>query len=144
MEYLIAYESDTPYVWEDDEAPFTLTLPHVPLHTGSSSSSSGEDNDAELSIGLETSIDLAVMESSAATAVPSAKVGHQKLAAKVSCSLFKFMKPLKDCTGAGIPKKKTCQRRQICHGDRVKQEIGRVHITSLRNVTIFSKMNVGI
>ena len=70
MEYVIAYESDTSYVWEDDEAPFTLTLPYVPLHTGSSSSSSGDDNDAELSIDLETSIDLAVMESSAATAVP--------------------------------------------------------------------------
>ena len=70
LESLIAYDSDTSYVWEDDEAPFTLTLPYVPLHTGSRSSSAGDDNDAELSIDLETSIDLAVMESSAATAVP--------------------------------------------------------------------------
>ena len=70
MEYLTAYESDTSYVWEDNEAPFTLNLPYVPLHTGSSSSSSGDDNDAELSIDLERSIDLAGKESSAATAVP--------------------------------------------------------------------------
>ena len=33
--------------------------------------------------------------------MPLAKVGHQKLAAKASCSLFKFMKPLKDCMDAG-------------------------------------------
>ena len=31
MEPLIAYESETSYVWEDDEAPFTLNLPYVPL-----------------------------------------------------------------------------------------------------------------
>ena len=39
-----------------------------------------------------------MMESAAAAAMPLAKVGHQKLAAKVKCALFKFVKPLNDCT----------------------------------------------
>ena len=104
MEAFLSYESDTSYLWEDDEAPFTLTLPYVPLNTGSSSSSSGDDNDVEISNDFETSSDLEVIESSAAAAVPLAKVGHQKLAAKVSCSLVKFMKPLKDCTDVKIQK----------------------------------------
>ena len=30
------------------------------------------------------------------------KVGYQKVAAKASCSLFKFMKPLNECTYAKI------------------------------------------
>ena len=60
----------------------------------------------ELCIDLETSIDLAVMESSAVTAVPKAKVGHQKLATKASCSLFKFMKPLNHCTDAELERMK--------------------------------------
>ena len=138
MKTFLAYESGTSYSWEDDEAPFTLTLPYVRLNTGSSSSSSGDENDEEISSDLETSSDLDLIEPSGAAAVPLAKVGHQKLAAKASCSLFKFMKPVKDCTDAEIKqikKIKRCQRRQICRGDRVKHEIGRVHITSLRNVT---------
>ena len=73
---------------------------------GSSSSSSGDDNDAELSIDSETDIALEVMESSAATVVPKAKVVHQKLAAKASFSLFKFMKSLNDCTDAEIDRMK--------------------------------------
>ena len=72
----------------------------MPLNTGSSSSSSGEDNDVEISSDIETSSDLEVIASSAATAVPLAKVGYQKLAAKASCSLFKFMKLLDECTEA--------------------------------------------
>ena len=94
MEAFLSYEHDTSYLWEDDEAPFTLTLPYAPLNTGSSSSSSSDDNDVEISSDLETSSGLAVIESSAVTAVPLAKVGYQKLAAKASCSLFKFMKPV--------------------------------------------------
>ena len=46
----------------------------------------GDDDDAELSIHLKTYCDLEVIESSVATAVPLAKVGYQKLAAKASCS----------------------------------------------------------
>ena len=34
--------------------------------------------------------------------------------------------------------------RQIYRGDSVKQEIERVHIPSLHNVTIFFRMDVGI
>ena len=102
MEAFLSYESDTEYSWEGDEAPFTLTLPYVPLNTGSSSSSSGEDNDVEISNDLETSSDLEVIESSAATALPLAKAGYQKLAAKASCSLSKFMKPLDECTESKI------------------------------------------
>ena len=102
MEAFLAYESDTSYSWEDDEAPFTLTLPYVRLNTGSSSSSSGDNNDEEISSDLENSSDFEVIESSGAAAVPLAKVGHQKLAAKASCSLFKFMKSLKDSTDAEI------------------------------------------
>ena len=102
MEAFLVYESDASYVWEDDEALFTLTLPYVRLNTGSSSSSSGDDNDVEISGDLVTSSDLEVIESSGANAVPLAKVGYQKLAAKASCSLFKFMKPLNECTDAKI------------------------------------------
>ena len=58
------------------------------LNTGSSSSSSGDDNDEEILLDLETSSDLEVIESSGAAALPLEKVGHQKLAAKASCSLF--------------------------------------------------------
>ena len=79
-----------------------MTLPYVPLNTGSTSISSDDDNDMEISSDLDMSSDLEVIESSAAAAVPLAKVGHHKLAAKASCSLFKFMKPLKDCTDAEI------------------------------------------
>ena len=106
MEAFLAYVSDISYSWEDDEAPFTLTLPYVPLDTGSTSISSGDDNDVEISSDLETSSDLEVIESSVAAAVPLVNVGHHKLAAKASCSLFKFMKPLKDCTDAEIQQMK--------------------------------------
>ena len=78
MEAFLAYESDASYVWEDDEALFTLTLPYVRLNTGSSSSSSGDDNDVEISSDLETSSDIEVIESTAAAAVPLAKVGSQR------------------------------------------------------------------
>ena len=57
MESLIAYDSDKSYVQEDVEAPFTLTLPYVPFHTGSSSSSSGDDNSVELLSDLQTTSD---------------------------------------------------------------------------------------
>ena len=56
----------------------------------------GDDNDVELSIDLETSIDSAEKESSVETALPYAKVSHQKFAANASCSLFKFIEPLND------------------------------------------------
>ena len=52
---------------------------------GSSSSSSADDNDVELSIDVETSSDLKVTESSAASAVPLAKGDYQRLVAKASC-----------------------------------------------------------
>ena len=64
--------------------PFTLTLPYVPLRTGSTSSSSGYNNEVEISS------DLQVIESAAAAAVPSAKVGPQKLAAKASSSFMQL------------------------------------------------------
>ena len=62
----------------------------------------------EIWSSVETYSDLEVnkIESSAAATVPWSKVGHQKLAAKASCSMFKFMKPLKDCTGVEIKSKK--------------------------------------
>ena len=49
MEAFLACDYDTSYAWEDDEELFTLTLPYVPLLTGSSSISSGDDNNVELS-----------------------------------------------------------------------------------------------
>ena len=78
MEAFLVYESDASYVWEDDEALFTLTLPYVRLNMGSSSSSSGDDNDVEILSDLETSSDKEVIESTAAAAVPLAKVGSQR------------------------------------------------------------------
>ena len=106
MEAFLAYESDASYSWEDDEAPFTLTLPFMPLNMGSSSSSSSDDKNVKPTSDLETDSDLEVIEFSAATTVPLAKVGHQKVAAKASCSLFKFMKALNDCTDAEIKQMK--------------------------------------
>ena len=100
MEAFLAYESNTSYSWEDDEAPFTLTLPLMPLNTGSTSSRSGDDNNVEPSSDLETNSDFKLIEPLAATVLPLANVGHQKVAAKARCSLFKFMKPLNDCTDA--------------------------------------------
>ena len=79
----------------------------MPLNTGSSSSSSGDDNNAEPSSDLETDSYLKLIESLAATAVPLPKAGHQKVAAKSSCSLFKFMKPLNNCTDTEIKQMKT-------------------------------------
>ena len=70
MEAFLAYESDASYSWQDDEALFTSTLPYVRLNTGSSSSSSGDDNDVEISSDLETSSDIDVIISTAAGAVP--------------------------------------------------------------------------
>ena len=58
----------------------------MPLRMGSSTSSFGDDNDLELSSGLEISSDLEVIESSAAAAVPSANIGVRKLAATSSNS----------------------------------------------------------
>ena len=78
MEAFLTYESNASYVWEDDEALLTLTLPYVRLNTGSSSSSSGDDNDVEVSSDLETSSNIEMIESTAAAAVPSAKVGSQR------------------------------------------------------------------
>ena len=78
MEAFLAYESDASYVWEEDEALFTLTLPYVRLNTGSTSSSYGDDNDVEISSDLETYSDTEVIESTAAAAVPLAKVGSQR------------------------------------------------------------------
>ena len=69
----------------------------MPLNTGSSSSSSGDDNNVEPSSDLETDSYLKLIESLAATAVHLAKAGHQKVEAKSSCLLFKFMKPHNDC-----------------------------------------------
>ena len=141
MEAFLAYESDASYIWEDDEALFTLTLPYVrlnSLNTGSSSSSSGDDNDVEISSDLETSSDIEVIESTAAAAVPLAKVGSQR-----DLLPFQVHETPQGLHGrGGTTNKKSkrcqrCQRRQIYRGDSVKQEIGRVHITSLRNVTIF-------
>ena len=65
------------------------------------------------------------MESLAATALPLAKVGYQKVAAKARCSLFKFMKTLNDCTDAETKqmKIKNYYRRQICRGDSVKEDM---------------------
>ena len=81
MDALFAYDSDTSYVCEDDEAPFTLTLPYVPLCTGTSSSSSCDDNDVESLCDKPTTSDSGILDYAAATAMPSAQVDHLKLAA---------------------------------------------------------------
>ena len=72
MEAMCDYDSDTSYVWEDDEARFTLSLPYVPLHACSSSSSSSDDNAVELLSDLKTTSDIEMMESAAAAAMPLA------------------------------------------------------------------------
>ena len=56
MEAFLAFDSDTSYEWEDDEAPFAMTHSPVCLSgPGSISSSSGDDNDVELSSDLVVS-----------------------------------------------------------------------------------------
>ena len=90
MDALFAYDSDTSYVWEDAEVPFTLTLPYVPLRTGTSLSSSGDDNDVESLCDLQTTSDSEMLESAAATAMPSAQVDHLKLAATTNSNCSNF------------------------------------------------------
>ena len=58
MEVFLTYDSDTSHERDDDEEPFTLPLPYVPVHTGCSSRSSGDDNALELSSDLEISSDV--------------------------------------------------------------------------------------
>ena len=58
MEVFLTYDSDTSYVREDDEEPFTSTLPYVPVRTGNNSRSYGDKNAVELSSDLEISSDV--------------------------------------------------------------------------------------
>ena len=98
MEALLAHASDTSYSWEDDVAPFTLTLPFMPLNMGSSSGSSGDDNNVEPSNDFKTDSDSEIIQPSAATDVPLAQVGHQQVAANASCSLLGHMTSLRNVT----------------------------------------------
>ena len=90
MDALFANDSDLSYVREDDEVPFTLTLPYVPLRTGTSSSSSGDDNDVQSLCDLQTTSDSEILESAAATTISSAQVDHLKLAATTNSNCSNF------------------------------------------------------